>query len=312
LTRLTSSKRSAFTLIELLIVIAIIGILVGILVPVAQRVRASTRRMSCQNNLRQLMLSLLDHENLKGNFPKADNGRGGSLFVELLPHIDQKYLFERSIADLETGETYEDRLNELSADPVDILFCPSGNDSERTANRGDDSLFSTHYFGVSGPSNIAGTTPATPYRSVDPIPIGGNVSLDGMFAPDANGQFTLNRGNKDALDGASVTIAIGEISRFALTSAGGIVSRAGWAKGAEHSDTTGDLENVFSAKSIEFAVNSGEGSTNNVSFNSPHSGGAQFGFIDARVQFVSETIDAEILKAYASTNGQERVISLEQ
>ena len=90
-----------------------------------------------------------------------------------------------------------------------------------------------------------------------------------------------------------------------------MISRAGWASGAEHSNN-GDLENLFSAKSVEFAVNSGEGVTNNVSFNSPHSGGAQFGFIDARVQFVSETIDAEILKAYASTNGQERVISLEQ
>ena len=319
--RLMPSRRLAFTLIELLIVIAIIGILVGILVPVTQRVRASTRRMSCQNNLRQLMLSLLDHENLKGSFPKADNGRGGSLFVELLPHIDQKYLFDRSIADLNVDDdatdaqiaaAYLDRLNELSADPVDILFCPSGNDTERVANRGDDTLFSAHYFGVAGPSNTAGTPPATAYRSVNPEPVGGNVSLGGMFAPDANGQFTLNRGNKDALDGASVTIAIGEISRFALTSAGGIVSRAGWAKGAEHNSATGELENVFAAKSIEFAVNSGKGSTNNVSFNSPHSGGAQFGFIDARVQFVSDTIDAEILKAYASTNGQERVISLEQ
>ena len=258
------------------------------------------------------MLSLLDHENLKGYFPKADNGRGGSLFVDLLPHIDQKYLFERSIADLETGETYEDRLLELSADPVDVLFCPSGNDSERMANRGGDSLFSTHYFGVAGPSNTAGSSPTTAYRSLDPVPVGGNVSLGGMFAPDANGTFTLNRGNKDALDGASVTIAIGEISRFALTSTGGIVSRAGWAMGAEHNDSTGALENVFSAKSIEFAVNSGKGQTNNVSFNSPHSGGAQFGFIDARVQFVSDTIDVEILKAYASTNGQERVISLDQ
>lgn len=304
------TKRYGFTLIELLTVIGIIGILVGILVPVTQSVRAAARRASCQNNMRQLMLSMLDHENLNGHFPKADNGNGGSLFVGLLAHLDQKVLFERSIADLNIGETYQQRWEDLSRDRLDILFCPSSNDSERLANTGGDGLFSTTYYGVAGPVNPDPVDPnALNYPEYDTV--GGPIALSGLFAPDRNGKFTLYRGSKDALDGAAVTFAIGEISRFSLTSGGGLVTRAGWAFGSQNNESD-ELELLFGAKSIEFDVNSGKGITNNVAFNSPHSGGAQFGFVDASVRFVKDTISAGILREYASTNGRERIRSLDE
>ncbi len=66
---LASDRRDGFTLVELLVVIAIIGILIALLLPAIQAAREAARRAACANNLKQLGLGLLTHEETYGAFP---------------------------------------------------------------------------------------------------------------------------------------------------------------------------------------------------------------------------------------------------
>jgi prepilin-type N-terminal cleavage/methylation domain-containing protein/prepilin-type processing-associated H-X9-DG protein len=64
------AHRPAFTLIELLAVVAIVGVLIALLLPAVQRARASARRTQCCSNLRQVSLALDNYMNALGSGAK--------------------------------------------------------------------------------------------------------------------------------------------------------------------------------------------------------------------------------------------------
>jgi prepilin-type N-terminal cleavage/methylation domain-containing protein len=97
-------KRAGFTLLELLVVCAIIAVLLGLLLPAVQRARESANRTKCQSNLRQLALGMHTHHDVKGCLPPALGWIGsgnfagsiyGNAFYHLLPFIEERGVFEQ-------------------------------------------------------------------------------------------------------------------------------------------------------------------------------------------------------------------------
>jgi prepilin-type N-terminal cleavage/methylation domain-containing protein/prepilin-type processing-associated H-X9-DG protein len=128
----SNKKQNAFTLVELLVVVSIIGILVGLLLPAVQQAREAARWSQCQNNLKQIGLAVHNFASANsGRFPRDLCGAGGvtyepqfepSILAKLLPYLDQAKLWAKYRTDM----NWSDMSNSAVVQTVIPTFiCPS-------------------------------------------------------------------------------------------------------------------------------------------------------------------------------------------
>lgn len=128
--------KSGFTLVEVMVVIAIIGLMVAITFPAVQMARESSRRSSCANNLRQQAIGVGLHEGAHKTFPtggwkgylgEPDAGYGikqpGGWIYNILTYIEGDNL--RQLGRGLKGQSKEQSQISLMESPIEVLYCPS-------------------------------------------------------------------------------------------------------------------------------------------------------------------------------------------
>ncbi len=91
--------RRGFTLVELLVVVAIVALLVGLLLPAVQAVREAARRAGCANNVKQIGLACQGFLGAHGTFPAAEARESAPhIFhdwsTKILPWLEQRSLYD--------------------------------------------------------------------------------------------------------------------------------------------------------------------------------------------------------------------------
>jgi prepilin-type N-terminal cleavage/methylation domain-containing protein len=147
----TVGKRTAFTLIELLVVIAIIAILAAILFPVFARARENARRASCQSNLKQIGLGIMQYTQ----------------------DYDEKMPFYYHYYDSTTYARWQDDIQPY-VKSYQLLVCPS-QAPVGSSSGGRTALFKTIYPNAPvpleasyGSNSVSGGTPPTGFTSSQP------------------------------------------------------------------------------------------------------------------------------------------------
>lgn len=169
-----SVQRSAFSLIELLVVLAIIGILMGLVLGAVQKVRERARQLGCQNQLRQWGLAAEGYLTQRGHYPagcsvETDNGIHPyqSWFTTLLPWVGQEELARQASLAYGQNKNFQSTPhNPVRAAVLSLLICPSNPSAEKplkdakwylpTGPLGPFDFALTSYLGVGGRTNKSG------------------------------------------------------------------------------------------------------------------------------------------------------------
>ena len=302
--KLHRNRRLAFTLVELLVVISIIGILVGLLLPAINSAREAARRMSCQSNQRQIGLAVLNFESSHKVFPASGWTQAGpgnpygtymSWRTVILPQIEQTNV--RTLYDIQQHWWQGSNLAVASI-PISIFLCPSAPTqppvlsavakSPRPALALNLPLARTDYEAILG---------------VQPN------SIDPTFY-DASNRFSVMHRNSmnrfgAILDGSSNTIMVVEAAGRPTVYRRGIAQAAlrndqglGWidSEGAfslDGASRDGAREGCRAANGCSAAMNA-KNDNEPYSF---HSAGSHALFADGHIAFLNESISLSVMAA---------------
>lgn len=183
---------AGFSLLELLLVIAIIGILIGLSLGGVQKARQASQRAACQNQLRQIGHALISHHDSKGAFPPGwqTTNRLGIAYttwmVNILPFLGEEPLHRKIMA--QPFKTRGEVNYFAISTPVKAFLCPDDILSHKPGvvppyHGGIFEVAFTDYLGVSGVNRSA---------------------KDGVFFPDSQVKMA------DIKDGSSRTLLVGE------------------------------------------------------------------------------------------------------
>lgn len=290
-------NRAAATLVELLVVVAIVTVLLALTLPAVQKVRSAAARIDCANRLKQIALATLAHHDVSGAFPSALRTKPGgdvpyhhlSWLARILPQLDREPLWRQIESDFRTMPYPFERVggHRAMAMPVSAFQCPADPDMARTYNapRGFE-MAMTSYLGNHGTAGGAG---------------------DGII--DFNSAIRLT----EIRDGASQTLLVGErppSPEFLY----------GWWYVAAGQDRRGTLDFVLGPRETNrvrdrWYADCGPGPfayrmpvpdsyCSTFQFLSFHSEGSQFAFCDGSVRFLTWSADA-VLPALATRAGGE-------
>jgi prepilin-type processing-associated H-X9-DG protein/prepilin-type N-terminal cleavage/methylation domain-containing protein len=277
-----SIQHGGMTVLELLVVIAVIGILLSLLLPALMSAREAARRMQCANNLREIGLAVQQYHHTTNRLPEAwteaaDGTSGYGWAVRLLPFLEEADL-QRSIpCQLPIVASENDRLRSMR---LSFMLCPS-DIAEETFELYPESKSSHRYAASIGSSAEPMTEPLVRLPAANYVGVFGTLEADDSYpAPLGDGPIIFGRRVQlsELERGLSHTLLVGERTAAMAPSTWLGVSFRGEDAACRLVGSAITSPNCVVCDECEFA--------------SRHSGGANFVWADGHVALVTKEIDA--------------------